>query len=77
MPYRYVIVGDFNVDLSRDTASAHYLSSFMALFGLVACDLALGSSIRYTYEWDDESVSSWIDHILCSVSHSHYSGVSC
>ena len=43
----------------------------MASFDLVACDLALGSSITYTYERDDGSVCSWIDHILCSVSHGH------
>ena len=66
-----VIVGDFNVDFSRDNASANYLSTFMASSDLVACDLTLGSSIRYTDERDGGSVRSWIDHILCNGSHSH------
>ena len=78
-----IIAGDFNIDFSRVNSSANYLSTFMSSFDLVACDLAYGSSISYTYQRDDGSVCSWIDHILCNASHSHlishvcpiYSGV--
>ena len=66
-----VIVGDFNVDFSRDSASVHLLCSFMSSLGLIACDLAFHRSIQFTYERDDGAVRSWIDHILCSTSHSH------
>ena len=46
-----IIVGDFNIDFSRvSSTSANYLSMFMASFDLVACDLAYGSSLSYTYE---------------------------
>ena len=66
-----VIVGDFNVDFSRDSAFVHLLSSFMSSLGLIACDLAFHRCIQFTYERDDGAVRSWIDHILCSTSHSH------
>ena len=69
-----IIVGDFNIDFSRVSTSANYLSMFMASFDFVACDLAYSSSLSYTYERDDGTVRSWIDHILCSGSHCHLIG---
>ena len=65
------IVGDFNIDFSRVNLSANYLSGFMASCDLVACDLAYGNFISHTYERDDGSAHSWIDHILCNRRYSH------
>ena len=72
-----IIVGDFNIDFSRVSTSANYWSMFMASFDFVACDLAYGSSLSYTYERDDGTVRSWIDYIFCSGSHCHLIGHCC
>ena len=53
-----VIVGDFNMDFSRDSASVHLLCSFMSSLDLMACDLAFHRSIQFTYERDDGAVCS-------------------
>ena len=59
-----IIVGDFNVDFSSQSAFTHHLSTF----DFIACDLH-SNTITYTYERDGGSVRSWIDHVLCNESY--------
>ncbi len=42
------------------------LKSFMEDTGLIATDLAFRDSISFTYERDDSSATSWVDHVLCN-----------
>ena len=42
----------------------------MTDFHLNACDLPFRNDILFTYEHDDGLSRSWIDHVLCSQSHS-------
>ena len=65
-----VIVGDFNVGFSRQSAFTHHLSTLMTSLDLIACDLH-SNTITYTYERDGGSVRSWIDHVLCNESYSN------
>ena len=55
-----IIVGDFNVD------QAELVNDFAAELDLFACDSSFRESVMYTYERDDGTARSWIDHILCS-----------
>ena len=50
-----MVVGDFNVDFELD---------------LSVCDLSFRDKVKFTYERDDGACHSWIDHVLCSQSHS-------
>ena len=61
-----IIVGDFNVDFDRGGAQAELLNDFAAELDLFACDSSFRESVMYTYERDDGTARSWIDHILCS-----------
>ena len=62
------IVGDFNVDFTRDGLFNPLLLDFLAEQNPLACDLLFQDSVNFTYERDDGSTRSWIDHILCSES---------
>ena len=46
------------------------LVDFMSELDLVASDLLYRSSVGFTYEGPQVSSTSWIDHVLCSSSHS-------
>ena len=71
-----LIVGDFNVDFNRQGPLKQLVLDFMVDLDLVACDLSFQDSVGFTYERDDSSARSWIDHILSSQSlHSHLSNV--
>ena len=61
-----IIVGDFNVDFDRGGAQEELLNDFAAELDLLACDSSFRESVMYTYERDDGTARSWIDHILCS-----------
>ena len=61
-----IIVGDFNVDFDRQGPLVPLLLEFMSENCLVASDLSYRSYVGFTYERDDGSCRSWIDHILCS-----------
>jgi len=62
-----LLVGDFNVDFSRDGSCKQLLLDFMDEWDLCAQDLTFSDSIQFTYERDDGLVRSWVDHILCSI----------
>ena len=71
-----LIVGVFNVDFNRQGPRKQLVLDFMVDLDLVACDLSFQDSVGFTYERDDSSARSWIDHILSSQSlHSHLSNV--
>ena len=59
-------VNDFNVDFDRGGAQADLLNDFADELDLLACDLHFRESVMYTYERDDGTARSWIDHVLCS-----------
>ena len=61
-----LVVGDFNVDFNRSSSLTSLLLDFMDDNNLVASDLSYQSEIKFTYERDDGSCHSWIDHVLCS-----------
>ena len=61
-----IIVGDFNVDFDRQGPLVPLLLEFMSENCLVASDLSYRSYVGFTYERDNGSCRSWIDHILCS-----------
>ena len=61
-----IIVGDFNVDFDRQGPLVPLLLEFMSENCLVASDMSYRSYVGFTYERDDGSYRSWIDHILCS-----------
>ena len=63
------MVGDFNVDFDRGCL-AKLLADFLSELNMRACDLSFRGLINYTYERDDGFARSWIDHIVCSHSHS-------
>ena len=63
-------MGDFNVDVSRQSAFTHHLSTLMTSLDLIACDLH-SNTITYTHERDGGSVRSWKDHVLCNESYSN------
>ena len=60
-----LIVGDFNVDFSRQGSTTQFLQNFLQ-DNCLAVDLKLQRDINFTYERDDGCVHSWIDHIVCS-----------
>ena len=60
-----LVVGDFNVDFTRDGLFNPLLLDFLAEQNLLACDLLFQDSVNFTYERDDGSTRSWI---LCSES---------
>ena len=62
----FLVVGDFNVDFNRSSSLTSLLLDFMDDNNLVASDLSYQSEIKFTYERDDGSCHSWIDHVLCS-----------
>ena len=61
-----LVVGDFNVDFTRDWLFNPLLLDFLAEQNLLACDLLFQDSVKF--ERDYGSTRSWIDHILCSES---------
>ena len=65
-----LIVGDFNVDFDRACSFHSVLVDFMSELHLVASDLPYRSSVGFMYEGPQGSSTSWIDHVLCSSSHS-------
>ena len=65
-----LIVGDFNVDYDRACSFHSVLVNFRSELDLVASDLTYRSSVGFTYEGPQGSSTSWIDHVLCSSSHS-------
>ena len=65
-----LIVGDFNVDFDRACSFHSVIVDFMSELDLVASDLTYRSFVGFTYEGPQGSSTSWIDHVLCSSSHS-------
>ena len=65
-----MVVGDFNVDFDRDGPLAKLLNDFIIELDLSVCDLSFRDKVKFTYERDDGACHSWIDHVLCSQSHS-------
>ena len=65
-----MIAGDFNVDFDCACSFHSILVDFMFELDLVASDLPYRSSVGFTYEGPQGSSASWIDHVLCSSSHS-------
>ena len=57
-----VLVGDFNVNFDRGGALGKLLVDFLSELNLCACDMSFHSSVNYTYEREDGSAHSWIDH---------------
>ena len=46
------------------------LNDFIIELDLSVCDLSFRDKVKFTYERDDGACHSWIDHVLCSLSHS-------
>ena len=46
------------------------LNDFIIELDLSVCDLSFRDKVKFTYERDDGACHSWIDHVLCSQSHS-------
>ena len=65
-----ILVGYFNVDFDRRSSLAKLLADYLSEMNMCACDLSFRGLINYTYERDDGLARSWIDHIVCSQSHS-------
>ena len=65
-----LIVGDFNDDFDRACSFHSVLVDFMSELDLVASDLPYRSSVGFMYEGPQGSSTSWIDHVICSSSHS-------
>ncbi len=62
------IIGHFNVDFSRGGSNAEVLKSFMSDYHLSAVDLSFQQAVEFTYQRDDGSCTSWINHVLCDES---------
>ena len=66
-----ILVGDFNVDFDRGGALGKLLLvDFQSELNLCTGDMSFHSSVSYTYEKEDGSARSWIDHNVCSQSYS-------
>ena len=67
--YDYVIIaGDFNVDFCRASPVNSLLLDFITSNDLCCVDRAFQDNILFTYESDDGSRRSWIDHVMVSSS---------
>ena len=59
-----LLVGDFNVDFDRGGLNSQFLTTFIDDLNLSVVDLSFRPSVKYTFESDDGSCTSWLDHIL-------------
>ena len=65
-----LISGDFNVDFNRSCSLHSLLVDFLSDLDLTVCDLSFEYFVGFTFEGSQGFPPSWIDHILCSSSHS-------
>ena len=67
---KVVLMGDFNVDFSRDIHFTRILKQFLSRLDFVVRDLNF-PEIEYTYEsMQHDNCRSWLDHVVCNRSSS-------
>ena len=58
-----IIIGDFNVDLSKANDHSRILKNFLKENEMVAKDTLVQQEVNYTFR--SHSGLTWIDHVIC------------